>query len=633
MKAYKNFKEYMEDNYYDEIFDAVKGLVFSDKDSFEDEEITSVKWVEAEDIHVEGVTFKECSNGELEIRVTVDTEIEVKGKAGRDYDSFSRSRMYNVFFVGLLDVTLKNMRVTGKERYLPNEYERNRSLSQNLLPYIYEEDIEKHAEDFLKRYCQKALLQPMAIPVEEIAANLGMHIYYAPMEDGIFGKTYFDAEKVTVYDNIIKKNPHEIITKPGDMLINPDVFYMSNIGTANNTIIHECVHWDKHRRAFELQKLLQGHCTHISCEIVEEYEGIATDAPAMKWMEWQANQLAPRILMPEQMTRRVLDSLIQKEYQLSPRTRFAIHMENAIYKLSMYFGVSALAAKIRAIELGYDQAQGVQVYCDGKYLPPFSFRKGSLRADQTFVIDENNAAFNFIMNPVLRELFSEGKVIYANSMVCINMPKYITLNENDLPVLTDYALEHVDECCFIFNRSVNASKSYSDTYYRRCFLCRDINSETFIEADYDADNTSNQSKEKRREELSKVVDATEELSNVLESLPGSFSKTLEAHMKRKDINEEELSYRSNISTVTISKFINHNEAEKTFASVLAICIGLNLHPLFMEDLIAKAGYANRIDPTHIFVKFLIWNHSDDSIEGWQSKLDEAKINLKLPQKK
>ena len=94
----------------------------------------------------------------------------------------------------------------------------------------------------------------------------------------------------------------EIMTAPGTMLINPDVHFMYNIGTANNTMIHECVHWDRHRRPFELQKLLQGECSHITCEIVEKYEGMKEDESAVKWMEWQASQLAPRILMPREMT-------------------------------------------------------------------------------------------------------------------------------------------------------------------------------------------------------------------------------------------------------------------------------------------------------------------------------------------
>ena len=118
----------------------------------------------------------------------------------------------------------------------------------------------------------------------------------------------------------------------------------------------------------------------------------------------------------------------------------------------------------------------------------------------------------------------DGKIIYANSMVCLNTPKYIELNENDMPILTEYALDHVDECCFIFDRKISASDTYSDTFYRRCFLCRDVSSETFIEANYNPNHKDNQGKLTRKEELSKVVESSEKIAEIMDELPGGFGK-------------------------------------------------------------------------------------------------------------
>ena len=484
MAKYKDFKEYMEENFYDEIFNRVKSFSAGRRDSFESDEIYNVKWVELDEIHVSGVTFKELEDGFLEIRTSVDADFDVEGKAQYGYDLFPVTKTYNVFFKALLENGLQQVKITNIEDYNPNTYERDRSLNQNLVPYMYEEDVEKHAEDFLKRHYPKALLQPMAIPVEEIVQAMGMKLFYAPLEEGIFGKTYFGSEKVKVYTNILQKEIVETITEPGTMLINPDVYYMYNIGTANNTIIHECVHWDRHRRSFELQKLLTGECNHISCEIVEVYDGIPQDAPALKWMEWQANQLAPRILMPGEMTKRVYQDALNSTYVKYPYKRFGEIMELAVGEVAAFFTVSLVAAKLRLIELGYDTVQGAFIYSDGKYLPPFSFRKGGLGKNQTFVIDEKNAQYLICVDSNLRELYSEGKIVYANSMICLNTPKYIELNDNDMPILTDYALDHVHECCFVFDRKFSASDKYSDTFYRRCFLCREVSSETFIEANF-----------------------------------------------------------------------------------------------------------------------------------------------------
>ena len=156
----------MEDIFYDEIFNRLKPFIAGQKDSFESDEIYKVKWVEVDDIHVSGVTFKEMEDGFLEIRTSIDADVDVEGKARYGYDHFAVTKTYNVFFHALLENGLQQVRITKVEEYNPNTYERDKSLSQNLVPYMYEEDVEKHAEDFLKRHYPKALLQPMAIPVE-----------------------------------------------------------------------------------------------------------------------------------------------------------------------------------------------------------------------------------------------------------------------------------------------------------------------------------------------------------------------------------------------------------------------------------------------------------------------------------
>lgn len=291
MVRYESFKKYLEDNYIDVIMDRLSAFIVKKKDSFESDEIIYVSWVELQDAYVSGVTFKDLGNDELEIRSTIDAEVEVKGKSRYGYDSYEVTKCYNVFFKAVLADGLHNVTITEISEYDVNQYDRNKSLSQNLVPYMYEEDVEKHAEDFLRRHYPKALLQPMAIPVEEVVTSMGMKMYFAPLEDGVFGKTYFANDRVVVYDSILKREQYEVAIEPGTMLINPDVYFMRNIGTAHNTIIHECVHWDRHRRPFELQKLLSGNCSHISCEIVETYDGISVDDPSLKWMEWQANDV------------------------------------------------------------------------------------------------------------------------------------------------------------------------------------------------------------------------------------------------------------------------------------------------------------------------------------------------------
>lgn len=622
----------MEDVYYDEIFNRIKGLVIAHKDSFESDTVYSVSYAELDNIHVSGVTFKEQDDGFLEIRVSVDADIAVKGKTRYGYEEIADNGSYNIFFSAKLENGLQQVRITNVEEYNPARFEKDKSLSQDLVPYLYEDAVEKNAEDFLSRHYPKALLQPMALPVFEVAQSMGMSVYYAPLGDTVFGKTYFGTEKVTVYTDYTLKATVEIMAQPGTMLINPNVYFMRNVGTANNTIIHECVHWDRHRKAFELQRLLTGNCNHISCEIVETYEGIPDDAPAIKWMEWQANQLAPRILMPAKMTEKVYSNALRDIHTSKPFTRFAEVMEEAVGYTAQFFGVSVLAAKLRLMDLGYDVVQGTYVYSDGKYLPPFYFAKGTLEKNQTYVVDEQNALIQIFMNEELRTLYFDGRLIYANCMVCINSPKYITRSETGLPILTEYALEHVHECCYVFKRKISASDTYSDSFYRRCFLCRNVNSENYIEAKYDPEHKDNQSKSQRKAEIDKITESVEDIVRRLATeIPSGFSGTLSYHMNRKNITNEELSARTNISTVTISGYRNTLSPKITLERAVALCNGLKLEKHYSHDLMKKAGF-DLSTPNIIYymIGWVIDEHPDDTLQQWQDKFNDAHVNVKLP---
>ena len=74
---------------------------------------------------------------------------------------------------------------------------------------------------------------------------------------------------------------------------------------------------------------------------------------------------------------------------------------------------------------------------EGRYLPPFAFKKDAIGKNQTFVIDEQNALYVMFMDPVLRQFFFENKIVYANSMICINAPEYIETNEQGMGCLTE----------------------------------------------------------------------------------------------------------------------------------------------------------------------------------------------------
>lgn len=205
----------------------------------------------------------------------------------------------------------------------------------------------------------------------------------------VFGQIYFHDCDVEFYD----EDRDEMVKNhvdAGTVFVDPKAYFLRNLGAVNNTIVHECVHWDKHRKAFELERLYNSSASKIKCQVVGGIKDNIRDAA--DWMEWQANALAPRIQMPLTMFKTKAFEFI-KQFRAELGTSELIDvMERVIDALALFFCVSRLAAKIRMIDAGYEEAIGTFTYIDGRYVRPHRFKRGALQRNQTFSIGTVDAA-------------------------------------------------------------------------------------------------------------------------------------------------------------------------------------------------------------------------------------------------
>lgn len=586
-------------------------------------------YIELDDFHVMGVSFKETEDDRILFRAAVQADVIVKGRSRRDYEEDVVYPWFSISFTGILRCGLNMVTITSVGEYSKERFSKEDALSQYLIPYVYSKDLDDHAEKFLKKYCPKALERPMPLPIKEILEAMCLTVYQAPLPDGVFGRTYFNNATVNIYDQ--GRNIVSVDIEEGAILVNPDVFFMRNIGSVNNTIIHECVHWDKHYKFFELQKLINPELTSISCTVVENYKQYSSGlSEELAWMEWQANAIAPKILIPAKTGCAKLNEILNILTCTFASDNKASIMEIAIKEFAKFFKVSTMAAKIRAIELGFEQVAGVFNYVNGEYYPPFSFSSGSLKKNQTFFIESKNVIVASLFYPSLAENFKTGHFIHAGGMVVVNDPKYVAI-KNETAVLTEYALTHVDECCLVFDRKTRVSAHYDDSFYRICFLCRDANSENFIEASYNPNEGKNEDVVKRAHEMAAISREAKRVSEILSEIPSPFSGTLNYHIKRRNYTNEKMEERTGISSRMIQDYRNKKDAKPTLQSVLALCIGLNLHPSFSYDLIVKAGYnIMSASEENLIYRYLIDNHHMENILMWNAKLREAGIAQQLP---
>lgn len=617
------FEKFMEKEYYNEIFDALKSYILKNRARLELEtnRVPNPQYIELDDFKISNILFSNTPGYEIEFDMIVIADIEIQGWGRYDRESDNVEAWCRISCKGLLHDGLKNFSINGIEPYCKRKFESENRLSKHLVPYVYAKDLDKEAEKFLKKYYPRALESPMRIPVKEVVENMGLNlkILHITKNCNVFGRIFFSDTETVVYDEETEEYK-EVTVEAGTMLVDPKVFFMRNIGCVNNTIIHECVHWDRHSKFFELQKLFNKNLNSISCHVVEG-ERPEEKRNALQWMEWQANALAPKILMPAEMTKRKIEELLIRYHVEFSRLNEADIMQMVLTELSDFFGVSLQAAKLRAVDLGYNQAVGILQYVDGRYLPSYTFKQGALKKNQTFVLGIADAVYEYARNLKLRELVNQNHFLYIDALFCMNDSKYIEENEDGKLCLTSYARSHVDECCLVFEQISRANNRYGISYYRECYLCRDILSDTFTETKY-VETPDNQTKEEKAAESKKLLKEAVKIAKIQQELAGGFGATLKYHMKRLKVTVEKLEELSLVGYKTIQTMRNNEAVNKSLRNVVAICIGLHLHPLLSEDLIRKSGNAFKSTEEDFVLQFLVHNHYKASIYECNELLTE-----------
>lgn len=97
------------------------------------------------------------------------------------------------------------------------------------------------------------------------------------------------------------------------------------------------------------------------------------------WMEWQANGVAPHILMPTNTAKMKIDQLL-KAYQINPKSEIdGYQLEKMIAELSEFYGLSKQAVKNRMLELGFSFVDDACTYVNGRHVTPYSFNSTSIK--------------------------------------------------------------------------------------------------------------------------------------------------------------------------------------------------------------------------------------------------------------
>lgn len=164
-------------------------------------------------------------------------------------------------------------------------------------------------------------------------------------------------------------------------------------------------------------------------------EGKNTKENEVRWLEWQAHRLAPRVLMPCDMFKKKALEIIEHP-EVNDVLPFSC--DALIESLSSFFMVSRSSAKYRLIEVGLETAIAqfedyTDVYAEilesKDYQPLSPIEAFSLASE----------------DPLLSEWISSGSFIYADGYFVLASPKFVAFKAG-VPRLTITAKKNLQRC-------------------------------------------------------------------------------------------------------------------------------------------------------------------------------------------
>lgn len=617
-----SFEKILQGDYYNEIYNSLESYIYRNSSEIrvKSNVVDNPNYKKLDDFTVEKVLSRKIRAGYILSELQVIASLEVKGHTKYGYESDNADFWFRVTVQYKLNDGVHELTVLDVIPFDSKDYDSSElGLSPQFVPYIKAKEMDDIAEEILKKYFPDSLQVPMALPVDTYLSNIGLTKVEGKLteDSSIFGEMVFKDTEVIFYDG---GKPETKLIRKKTILVDPDVICLRNQGSYNNTIVHESVHWLLHYYHNEYKMLFDNEHYRSSSRSDSSVLN-SSNWTDYDWMEWQANGIAGRILMPRRTTKQMVQELFVKYSLEFEEDKKTLMFEQIIDELSEFFQVSRLAVKIRLHQLGYTEFEGIYNYVGDEYIRSYVFEVGALKKGQTFTISLNNACMLNAINPKFRELMDTERFVYVDSHFCLNDDKYVEMKELGIYQMTDYAYDHMDECCLTFDIRYQSNGTISYKDFNDYIMYRGSDPNLKIKVDFSECLINiGTSPEYNGEIYQKVAE-------IMETLPGHFCGTMVAHRKRRSYSQEKLEESSGVSVATIRRMETDKEYQKTLGKLMAICIGLKLYPDFSFDLISKSNC--NFDNTIIFhsaYKMLLRTCYHLSVDECNQKLKEFGIN-------
>ena len=439
-----------------------------------------------------------------------------------------------------------------------------------LLPII--KDYDEVGKMILERYYPEGLEPGEKVSGVDLVERLGLRVtykYYAP-DSELMGQIFFDKTEIMAKNHrkgVLRKYP----VRPGEIVLN--LWNCDTDAKLDGTLVHECTHFVLNTPFYMLQKIARGTQMKAAGRTVRrEPKQVYT---VMDWAERQAEKMPAYIMMPESVIRQWADDRLTA---IGDRTSETIHF--LVNELAEKYKVSRQMAKIRLIELGYPEAEGVFNYLDDHYIPDYgctTWKKGV-----TYTIPREQARLLMRESAQFAALIKSGKYVYVEGHFCLNTTENVWRSSKGQAWMTCSARKRVDECCLSFKVK---SKRY-DAEYRGDQAAR----KTEVVDKYLCKYTfvTEPGTEERIKENKLFIDDVERWGDVIETLPQNPNSGLKKLMELKGITETELSLRLGCSPGFVSKMKTNPNLSREH--MVALCIACKVPYRVSRKIFERSVY-------------------------------------------
>lgn len=504
------------------------------------------------------------------------------------------------------------IKIVDVQTYYKKQYDCiQNKLTNTFVPILSKADFDIEAEKFLSKYCPQALEEPMPVPVRDIAKRMNLKIKEGMQFNAkppIFGAIAFFDCKANLRDRYGVMKQYNI--PKGSIIIDNRLSFWS-IGCVNYTIAHELYHWHRHRIYAQIQRLLNGKDSLKSlnrCNTTPArhtmFLGSYSD---VDWMEWQANSIAPKILMPKQMFERKLTELLNSaEYTTCTMERKSDILNSIITELSELFQVSRQATIIRMHELGIEDVE--QVY-NSRY-----------KSEPCYEIDFTSYIVEYRCNEKFKKLIDSGDFLYIDNHCVINNDKYLLEESLGRVTLSEYALTNKSECCLQFYERIILNRKRLDVisaiFYRgqQQAYTKAIELIDYIGNDGLIDSAAK--KAKARLETAKAYDCrlndaiVSDFGKSINNLIDIFAEEMnfDQHKIVAEIEEMTLLNKKTISDMRL------NKTKPTKRTILSFCIGMSMGYNETVKLLKNAGHSLGFSDDDYFYSIILMQYRGKDID-------------------